>query len=108
MARWHPLLPPQAEVRASTRRAEEILRPRKSVSPPKRQHYLCLRNGVARETGSRQAARGQSSEAQVKIKHVELLGFNGEVKWSQDEEGLTADLPEQKPSDHAVALKITT
>ena len=47
-----------------------------------------------------------SSVAQFKVKNVELLGFKGKVKWTQDEKGLTVQLPEQKPSDHAVALKI--
>jgi hypothetical protein len=37
---------------------------------------------------------------------VELLGFKGKVKWTQDDKGLTVQLPEQRPSDHAVGLKI--
>ena len=49
-----------------------------------------------------------SSVAQVKVKNVELLGFKGKVKWTQDEKGLTIQLPEQKPSDHAIAFKIAT
>jgi alpha-L-fucosidase len=40
-----------------------------------------------------------------KIAHVELLG-HGRVKWSQDDEGLTAWMPERKPCDHVIALKI--
>jgi alpha-L-fucosidase len=44
--------------------------------------------------------------AQTKVRHVELLGFKGKVKWTQDEKGLTVQMPEQKPSDHAIALKI--
>jgi alpha-L-fucosidase len=47
-----------------------------------------------------------SSVAQVKVRNVELLGFKGKVKWTQDENGLTVQLPAQKPSDHAVTLKI--
>jgi alpha-L-fucosidase len=46
--------------------------------------------------------------AQTKVKHVELLGFKGKVKWTQDEKGLTVQLPEQKPCEHAIALKIAT
>ena len=42
------------------------------------------------------------------IAHVELLGFKGKVKWTQDEKGLTVQLPEQKPCEHAIALKIAT
>ena len=44
--------------------------------------------------------------AQMKIKNVELLGFKGKVKWTQEEKGLAVELPEQKPCDHAIALKI--
>jgi alpha-L-fucosidase len=47
-----------------------------------------------------------SSVAPFKVRNVELLGFKGKVKWTQDEKGLTVQLPEQKPSDHAVTLKI--
>ena len=42
-----------------------------------------------------------------KITGVELLGFSGRVKWAQDDEGLAVELPPEKPSDHAVALKIS-
>ena len=44
----------------------------------------------------------------AKIQNVELLGHKGKLKFTQDETGLKVDLPEQKPSDHAVTLKIAT
>ena len=47
-----------------------------------------------------------SSVAQTKVKNVELLGFKGKVKWTQDEKGLTVQMPEQEPCDHAITLKI--
>jgi alpha-L-fucosidase len=47
-----------------------------------------------------------SSVEKVKIGNVELLGFQGKVKWTQDDKGLTVQMPEQKPCDHAIALKI--
>ncbi len=47
-----------------------------------------------------------SGVAQMKVKNVELLGFKGKVKWTQDEKGLTVELPGQKPSDHAIGLKV--
>ena len=47
-----------------------------------------------------------SSVAQFKVRNVELLGFKGKMKWTQDEKGLTVQMPAQKPSDHAVTLKI--
>jgi alpha-L-fucosidase len=44
--------------------------------------------------------------AQMKITNVELLGFKGKVKWTQDDRGLAVELPEQKPCEHAIAFKI--
>jgi len=41
-----------------------------------------------------------------KIRNVELLGFKGKLKWTQDEAGLKVEMPEEKPSDHAVTLKV--
>ena len=49
-----------------------------------------------------------SSVSQVKVGNVELLGFKGKVKWTQDEKGLTVQMPEQKPCDHAVTLKVVS
>jgi alpha-L-fucosidase len=43
-----------------------------------------------------------------KIGHVQLLGHEGKVEWKQQAEGLKVTLPEKKPSDYAVALKVTT
>ncbi|MCX6634080.1 MAG: alpha-L-fucosidase [Acidobacteria bacterium] len=41
-----------------------------------------------------------------KIKNVQLLGFKGKLKFTQDAAGLKVRMPAQKPCDHAVALKI--
>ena len=41
------------------------------------------------------------------IENVELLGFRGKLQWKQDENGLTVRLSAEKPSDYAVAFKIT-
>ena len=41
------------------------------------------------------------------IDSVELLGSNTELKWSRTARGLKVKLPEEKPYDHAYALKIT-
>jgi alpha-L-fucosidase len=48
----------------------------------------------------------KSSVATFPVKHVELLGFKGKVNWTQDEKGLTVQLPQQKPSDHAIAFRL--
>jgi alpha-L-fucosidase len=41
-----------------------------------------------------------------KIRNVELLGHKGKLKWTQDEAGLKVEMPEEKPSEHAVTLKV--
>ena len=41
-----------------------------------------------------------------KIENVELLGHRGKLKWTQDASGLKVEMPAEKPSEHAVALKI--
>ena len=41
-----------------------------------------------------------------KVSSVTLLGQGGELAWSQTEQGLSVKLPEQLPSEHAIALKI--
>ena len=41
-----------------------------------------------------------------KIRNVELLGYKGKVIWTQDEQGLTVVMPEHKPCDYAIILKI--
>jgi alpha-L-fucosidase len=42
-----------------------------------------------------------------KIENVELLGFRGKLQWKQGETGFIVQLPDERPSDHAVAFKIT-
>jgi alpha-L-fucosidase len=48
----------------------------------------------------------KSAVATFKVRNVELLGFKGKVKWTQDDQGLTVQLPTEKPADHAVCLKV--
>jgi alpha-L-fucosidase len=47
-----------------------------------------------------------STYAPLKIQDVELLGYKDKLKWTQDEQGLVVDLPDQKPCDYAVTLKL--
>ncbi len=42
-----------------------------------------------------------------KIQRIELLGYDGQLQFTQNESGLRILLPEKKPSDHAVVFKIT-
>jgi len=41
-----------------------------------------------------------------KINNVELLGYKDKLTWTQDEQGLTVVMPEQRPCDYAITLKI--
>jgi alpha-L-fucosidase len=41
-----------------------------------------------------------------KVGTVELLGSPGPLKWSQEPDGLVVTLPDRKPCDYAVALRI--
>jgi alpha-L-fucosidase len=51
---------------------------------------------------------GAASELEPgKIRHVELLGHRAKLAWSQDADALKVQMPPDKPSDHAVALKIS-
>jgi alpha-L-fucosidase len=42
-----------------------------------------------------------------KVTGVALLGYPGNVNWTQAEDGLRVRLPSVAPSEHATALKIT-
>jgi alpha-L-fucosidase len=42
-----------------------------------------------------------------KVGELELLGDEGRLEWSQNENGLTVKMPDKKPCDHAFVLKIT-
>jgi alpha-L-fucosidase len=50
------------------------------------------------------AANGQYVTG--KIADVQLLGFPGKLKWTQDTDGLKVELPPEKPCDYAFTLKI--
>jgi hypothetical protein len=42
-----------------------------------------------------------------KVENVQLLGYQGTVRWTQDATGLRVPMPPVPPSKHAVTLKIT-
>ena len=41
-----------------------------------------------------------------KVAAVSLVGYEGRLNWSQDEQAFTVQLPEKAPSDYAVTLRI--
>jgi len=67
--------------------------------------YAFLMGWPAKEVSI--APLGTGSEQQPgKIHNVELLGYKGKLKWSQDAAALKVQMPEQKPCDHAVTLRV--
>ncbi|MBN1579068.1 MAG: alpha-L-fucosidase [Anaerolineae bacterium] len=42
----------------------------------------------------------------AKVDGVSMIGFDGELTWSQDAQGLKVTMPAQKPCDHAYTLKL--
>jgi alpha-L-fucosidase len=47
-----------------------------------------------------------SAQAPGRILNVELLGYKGKLEFSQSAAGLRVKLPAEKPSDHAITLKV--
>jgi alpha-L-fucosidase len=64
--------------------------------------YAFVMGWPEREALLRPLAAGRTG----KIENVELLGFKGKLRWSQDGGGLRVQLPAEKPCDHAIALKV--
>jgi alpha-L-fucosidase len=48
-----------------------------------------------------------TDNAGMKVAHVELLGFKGKLQWTQGADGLKVQMPQEKPCDHAIVLKIS-
>jgi alpha-L-fucosidase len=55
----------------------------------------------------RALASGGPNESMLHVDNVALLGHDGKLNWSQDQDGLHIDFPATAPSEHVVALKIT-
>ena len=53
------------------------------------------------------ASLGSAAKPEAgKVRHVELLGFKGAVQWAQEPTGLRVQMPAEKLSAYAVAMKI--
>jgi alpha-L-fucosidase len=48
-----------------------------------------------------------TDNAGVKVANVALLGFPGKLVWTQEAEGLRVQMPQAKPCDHVIALKVS-
>ena len=51
-------------------------------------------------------ASGSLQVVGAKVANISLLGYDGKLTWTQDEQALTVNLPAKPPSQHAVTLKI--
>ena len=47
-----------------------------------------------------------SKLSKKRIEKVELLGSSARLRWKRDNQGLTIELPERKPCEHAFVIKI--
>lgn len=56
--------------------------------------------------GAKFTVRSFTSDALTGVKGVAMIGA-GELKWSQDDNGLHVTLPSSAPGDHAYVLKVT-
>jgi alpha-L-fucosidase len=48
----------------------------------------------------------KSTEGVGKIRKVDMLGFKGNLKWTQAADVLRIELPPRKPCDYAVTFKL--
>ncbi|MBN1517548.1 alpha-L-fucosidase [Candidatus Sumerlaeota bacterium] len=70
--------------------------------------YAFLLGWPEQKTVTIQSLAANSPNLQgVQIAGIELLGHDGALEFNNDEAGLQVQLPESKPCEHAVALKIT-
>jgi alpha-L-fucosidase len=51
-------------------------------------------------------ALGRAGTAGRKIKTVRMLGSGGEIRWRQDDDGLTLSVPKEQPCKHAFVYQI--
>jgi len=80
--------------------------PKTSASRRKAKRFTPSRS-AGRTTEKSSSSRSQTDDSSVnKIKRVELLGYQGKMKFTQTAGGLTVELPAQKLSDLTCSLKI--
>jgi len=100
------LLPPKPRISASTSAPAKTSRLPTSASPARDAAlYAFVMGWPDREAVVPTLALGGKHEV-GKIRSVALLGLRGNLKFTQDEHSLRVMLPPEKPSDHAICLKI--
>ena len=71
-----------------------------------RQDALRVPDGLAGKEAVIGSLGAASKPEAGKIQNVELLGFKDKVQWAQEATGLRVQMPAEKLSDYAIALKI--
>jgi hypothetical protein len=66
----------------------------------------CAKPSSAACRASIKGADGATNCGVEKVKDVKLPGFEGEVEWTQHDKGLRLKMPDSKPCDRLIALKI--
>jgi alpha-L-fucosidase len=60
----------------------------------------------SRKAQIKSLATGSPQVGGAKVTAVSLLGYDGKLTWTQDEQGLSVTLPDKAPSQYAVTLKV--
>lgn len=61
----------------------------------------------SRGSGERQGEYEVAPHWDCRVDSVRMLGVSGKLKYTRDANGLTVTLPDKRPCDIALALKIT-
>jgi len=83
--------------------AEDI---RFSRSKDEKTLYTILMNWPSEGNTVTIKSLSKSSEPDLNIRSLKLLGYEGKVKWSRDDEGLKVTFPKQKPCEYAYSIRI--
>jgi len=72
----------------------------------KEQHLYAFVMATPEKLATIAALSTGSPHAPGKIDNVELMGFPGKLNWTRNQSGLHIQMPDQKPSDLAIAFRI--
>ncbi|MGO8758509.1 MAG: alpha-L-fucosidase [Terracidiphilus sp.] len=101
---------PSTQIAPSTERFNESKRPDLTADDvrftTKGSTLYAFVMGWPRNAAVVRALGAGSPQNPGRIRHVKLLGHSGSLKWKQDQEALKVEMPAEKVSDIAVALKI--
>ena len=103
--RWRPRAPPREGTRFNESGRKELTSDEVRFTTKGDALYAFIM-GWPEKLALIKALATTSPLSPPKIRNVELLGHKDKVIWTQDEQGLTVVMPEQKPCEYAITLKI--